>query len=281
MFVVRLICKKLILINHCRYISQIEKKPIRIIALSSPLLNSKDVAHWLGCTPNTTFNFHPSVRPVPLNVHFQGFNITHNASRLISMAKPVYNSIQRHSPSKPVIIFVPNRKQAKLTAIDILALTTADEQDTRYLHVQGHEIRPILEKMSDKTLIETLSHGIGYLHEGLSAIDYRIVEDLFNSGAIQIIVVTRHLCWSMTVFAYLVIIMDTQFYNGKTFSYEDYSITDMLQMIGRANRPLDDDEAKCVILCQNSKKNMFKNFLVEPLPVEVSVISYFKNHVNF
>jgi pre-mRNA-splicing helicase BRR2 len=35
----------------------------RIVALSSPLANAKDVADWLGISfPDCTFNFHPSVR---------------------------------------------------------------------------------------------------------------------------------------------------------------------------------------------------------------------------
>lgn len=43
----------------------------------------------------------------------------------------------------------------------------------------------------------------------------------------------------------------------------------MLQMVGRANRPGVDDISKCVILCQSSKKDNYKKFLLEPLPVEV------------
>lgn len=46
-------------------------------------------------------------------------------------------------------------------------------------------------------------------------------------------------------------------------------MTDVLQMIGRANRPLLDDSGKAVILCQASKKEYFKKFLYEPLPIEV------------
>jgi len=55
------------------------------------------------------------------------------------------------------------------------------------------------------------------------------------------------------------------------FRYEDYPITDVIQMVGRANRPLDDDDSKCVLMCQSSKKDFFKKFLNEPLPVEVSL----------
>lgn len=65
-----------------------------------------------------------------------------------------------------------------------------------------------------QTLKETLSQGVAYMHEGLSAADLRLVEQLFDSGAVQIAVVTRDLCWAVNIFAYLVIIMDTQFFNG-------------------------------------------------------------------
>lgn len=41
-------------------------------------------------------------------------------------------------------------------------------------------------------------------------------------------------------------------------------------MIGRANRPLEDNDSKCVLMCQTSKKDFFKKFLNESLPVEVS-----------
>lgn len=61
----------------------------------------------------------------------QGFNISHTQTRLLSMAKPVYHAITKHSPKKPVIVFVPSRKQTRLTAIDILTTCAADIQRQR------------------------------------------------------------------------------------------------------------------------------------------------------
>lgn len=71
-------------------------------------------------------------------------------------------------------------------------------------------------------------------------------------------------------------------YNGKIHAYEDYPLTDVLQMVGRAGRPLEDVDAKCVLLCQSSKKDFFKKFLNECLPIEVSkyLFKFFSN-VNF
>lgn len=270
--------------SRMRYISsQIHTssdRQIRIVALSSSLSDARDVAQWLGCNTNATFNFHPSVRPVPLELHVRGFNTTHNASRIVSMSKPVYNAIVKYSPTKPVIVFVSSRKQARLTAIDILTYCASEAQPNRFFHADLDDIQPFLDRMTDKTLKETLAQGVAYIHEGLTASDHRIVEQLFDSGAVQVAVVTRELSWGVNISAYLAIIMDTQFYNGKNHSYEDYPITDVLQMIGHANRPLDDNDAKCVLMCQTSKKDFFKKFLSDNLPIESHLDHRLHDHFN-
>lgn len=95
-----------------------------------------------------------------------------------------------------------------------------------------------------QTLKETLSNGVAYLHEGLSELERRLVEHLFARGDVQVIVVSRNLAWGLNLTAHLVIIMDTQYYNGKIHAYEDYPVPDVLQMLGRANRPQIDDEGR-------------------------------------
>ncbi|XP_059610853.1 U5 small nuclear ribonucleoprotein 200 kDa helicase [Phlebotomus argentipes] len=266
--------------SRMRYISSQIEKQIRIVALSSSLANARDIAQWLGCNTSVTFNFHPSVRPIPLELHVQGFNITHHASRIAAMSKPVYNAIIKYSPHKPVIVFVSSRKQARLTSIDILTYCAAESQPNRFFHAEEEDIKPFLDRMSDKTLKETLSQGVAYIHEGLTQSDHRLVEQLFDSGAVQIAVVTRELAWGLNICAHLAIIMDTQYYNGKNHSYEDYPVTDVMQMIGRANRPLEDKDAKCVLMCQSSKKEFFKKFLNESLPVESHLDHRLHDHFN-
>ena len=59
--------------------------------------------------------------------------MTHNASRIVSMAKPTYNSIRKHSPRKLIIVFVPSRKQ---TAIDLLTYAAAENQPDKFLHAE-------------------------------------------------------------------------------------------------------------------------------------------------
>lgn len=52
----------------------------------------------------------------------------------------------------------------------------------RFLHCTEKDLIPYLEKLSNNTLRETLLNGVGYLHEGLSPMERRLVEQLFSSG---------------------------------------------------------------------------------------------------
>ena len=79
------------------------KHPVRLLALSTALANARDVADWLDVSPYNLYNFRPSVRPVPLEVHIQGFSGKHYCPRMASMNKPAYAAIKTHSPNKPVI----------------------------------------------------------------------------------------------------------------------------------------------------------------------------------
>lgn len=66
----------------------------------------------------------------------------------------------------------------------------------------------------------------------------------------------------------MVIIMGVQTYEGKEHRYIDYPIVDVLQMMGKACRPLEDERSRCVLMCQQTRKDFFKKFLAEGLPIE-------------
>ncbi|CAI4227464.1 unnamed protein product [Auanema sp. JU1783] len=274
-----------VICSRMRYMSNQLESACRIVALSSSLTNARDVGAWLGCSPGCTFNFLPNTRPVPLELYIQGFNLSHTASRLAAMVRPVYQSICRHAGKvypKPALVFVPGRRQARSTAVDILTMAHADGQAKRFLHIseQDETFATLLAAINDEALRETLSAGVGFLHEGTSTKDMEIVEKLFQSGAIQVCIVPRSMCYQINMAAYLVVIMDTQFYNGKYHVYEDYPIGDVLHMVGLANRPGADQDAKCVLMCQSSKRDFFKKFLYEPLPIESHLDHCLHDHFN-
>ena len=177
-----------IIVSRMRYIAHQTKNQIRIVCLSTSLANAQDLGEWIGATPHTIFNFHPSVRPVPLEIHIQSYSIPHFASLMMAMAKPTYVAITNYSSDRPAIVFVPSRRQCRLTAVDLLTFCAADGTTDRFLHAHASDIKNHLKHVNDKALAETLQHGVGFYHEALSKKDKRIVEELFESGAIQVVV---------------------------------------------------------------------------------------------
>ena len=268
-----------VVISRMRYISSQTDSNLRIVALSTSLANARDLAEWIGCGANGIFNFHSNVRPVPLELHIQGFDISHVPSRLLAMAKPAYYSVVNYAVDRPAMIFVPERKQAQLTAIDMLGYASSDGDEKRFLHAEADDIAPFLVKIKDKALMHTLCYGIGFLHEGLGPEEVKAVKALYASGAIQLLVCVHSLCWGLGLSAHLVILMDAQHYDGAEHRYVDYPITDVLQMIGRACRPLVDDVGICVLLCHAPKKVFYKKFLFEPLPVESHLNHFLADHM--
>jgi len=74
--------------------------------------------------------------------------------------------------------------------------------------------------------------------------------------------------------------MGSQYYEGREHRYVDYPIADVLQMIGRAGRPLKDASALCVFMCQSAKKDYYKKFLFEALPIESHLDHFLHDNFN-
>jgi pre-mRNA-splicing helicase BRR2 len=272
-----------IVCSRMRYMSAQIGRNIRMVTLSSSIANAKDIGGWLGVSSSNLFNFHPNTRPVPLELHIQGFTIAHAQSRIAAMTRPVYNAIRLHASESPAIVFVPSRNQTHLTAIELIAYASAESSTDGYgsfVHASEEVLESHVSKVSNKALGECLREGVGFLHSGIAAKDRQVVEQLFDSGAVQVLVVAQDLAWGMRPAAQLVVIMDTQYYDGKEHRYVDYSTSDVLQMVGRANRPLVDKLSKCVIMCEGSKKEFFKKFLNNPLPVESHLDHVLHDHFS-
>ncbi|KAJ7097861.1 putative RNA helicase [Mycena belliarum] len=265
-----------VVISRTRYVSEQTENKTRIVACGVSLANARDLGEWMGAPSHAIFNFSPSARPLDMDIHLQSFTIPHFPSLMIAMSKPAYLAIVEYSPTKPVIIFVPSRRQCRLTVDNLLTHCAADENPDRFLNVEDAEVlRPHFENISEQGLVDCLKHGIGYYHEALSKQDKRIVQRLFESGAVQILVASRDTAWSLPVASYMVIIMGVQSYEGREHRYIDYPVMDVLQMMGRACRPKDDERSRCVLMCQQTRKEFYKKFLAEGLPIESHLSTHF------
>eukprot|EP00887_Chlorella_sp_A99_P000213 scaffold13.g213.t1 len=269
-----------VIVSRMRYVAAQTERPIRFVGLSTALANARDLADWLGVGPQGLFNFKPSVRPVPLECHIQGYPGKFYCPRMATMNKPAYAAIQTHSPTKPVLVFVSSRRQTRLTALDLIAYAAADERPRAFLRMGEGELEQCLGMVKDASLRHTLQFGIGLHHAGLADGDRTLVEKLYVGGKIQVLVATSTLAWGVNTPAHLVIIKGTEFYDAPTKRYVDYPITDVLQMMGRAGRPQYDRRGVAVIMVHEPKKSFYKKFLYEPFPVESSLPGQLPDHLN-
>ncbi|KND04164.1 ATP-dependent RNA helicase BRR2 [Spizellomyces punctatus DAOM BR117] len=269
-----------VIVSRMRYISVQTENKIRIVALGTSLANARDLGEWIGATSQSIYNFKPNVRPVPLEIHIQGYSVPHFASMMVAMTKPTYLAVTQLAPGKPSIVYVPSRKQARLTAVDLLTLAMAEGEEKKFLHCSDEDIAPYLDKVQDKALVQTMQYGVAFFHEALSKNDKRIIEHLFDTGAVQVVVASKDTYWGMKMRSHLVVIMGTQYYEGKEHRYADFPITDVLQMMGRATRPTSGETGRCVLMCQSVKKDFYKKFLYEALPVESHLDHFLHDHFN-
>lgn len=258
---------------------------VRLVALSTALANPSELADWLGVHPEKgMFNFRPSVRPVPCEVHIQGVAGEHYCPRMLAMNRPTFGAILRYSPTKPSLVFVSSRRQTRLTAEDLVRFAAAEGSPRRFVSHGGddtrREIEDLLPVIRDESLRQTLEFGVGMHHAGLAESDRSIVERLFLEGKILVLVSTSTLAWGVNLPAHLVVVKGTEFFDVKQHRYVDMPLTDILQMIGRAGRPQFDDRAFAMVLVHEPKKAFYKKFLYEPFPVESSLPEQLADHIN-
>eukprot|EP01133_Synstelium_polycarpum_P007678 gene7678-8985_t len=268
-----------IVCSRMRYIASQVASPIRMVALSAPVANARDLAEWMGATPSTLFNFHPDVRPVPLQIQIQGFDMSSFNTRAAAMSKPALYAVSRNQRGKS-IVFVPTRKLARSMARDLIVCVDTEEDTTRrrYLNCDQEELVPHLEQIESVALKQAIQWGVAFYHEGLTPTEKRVVELLFKSGAITVLVATHAVAWALDLYASLVVVAGTQC--DAASGHSDYAINDVLQMLGRAGTQGIDSDARCLLLCHAAKKEYYKTFLNEPLPIESHVDHFLADHFN-
>ncbi|KAF5776704.1 putative RNA helicase [Helianthus annuus] len=277
-----------VIVSRMRYIAS-QGHNIRIVALSTSVANAKDLGEWMGATSHGIFNFSPGVRPNPLEIHIQGTDIANFETRMQAMSKQTYTTIVRHANNKnPAIVFVPTRKHTRLTAVDLMTYSIAESNyqgekiDNKHLFLlqSENELGPFIDRIQEPVLKETLKYGVGYLHEGVAPTDQEIVKTLFETGCIQVCVISGAMCWGVSLRAHLVVVMGTQYYDCRETAHTDYPITDLLQMMGHTSRPLVDNCGKCVIFCHGPREKYYKKFLFEPFPVESHLQHHLHDNLN-
>ncbi|KAL1874544.1 putative steryl acetyl hydrolase mug81 [Diaporthe australafricana] len=268
-----------IIVSRMNYIASSIKNSVRLLGMSTACANATDLGNWLGVKEGL-FNFRHSVRPVPLELYIDGFPEVRGFCPLMqSMNRPTFLAVKNHSPDKPVIVFVPSRRQTRLTAKDLINLCGMEDNPRRFLKMEEDDLQLNLARVKDDALKEAISFGIGLHHAGLVESDRQLAEELFLNNKIQILIATSTLAWGVNLPAHLVVVKGTQFYDAKIEGYRDMDLTDVLQMLGRAGRPQFDNSGVARIFTKEASKDFYKHFLHTGFPVESSLHTVLDNHL--
>lgn len=278
-----------IVASRMRYIASDAKEngdtPFRIAAFSDPVANARDFGHWLGCSPSSVFSFHPRdvVRGLKLEVvpAVRGFS---NASQIVSLSRPVYSAIRRCVSSKgnQALVYTPSELDAKQLAKEIFCLARMTNEALRSNVENYAEIVSSVLGITDKDLKETCLQGIGFLHGGLNGKDQDVVFLLFRRKFINILFTTTSTAWRYEgLDVQLVVIAGTK---GEmslgTTKRDEYSRTDMIRMMYGTRSSLSLEKTSIVVLTSQALTDYYKNFLIEPFPIESQLPCWLSDHLN-
>lgn len=272
-------------VSRMRYISAQLPHPIRIVGLAVSLANAQDVAEWFAVPQTGLFNF-PNTRP-NVKMVVESYDVHHRASRLMAMSRPTFQWIVRCcATTRNAIVFCPDRKQARIAAADLLLQAAAHDAPKVFLHISDDKIAQATQGLPEKSLQQALAFGVGYLHEGFPTEVVDRVVQLYESGAIQVLVVTQPLAWSLNITAHLVIIQDTMRYDAKQKRWESYPIVDVMGMSSRVQpaarieAAAPSSPATVVVMCPSSKKELYSKFKSESIPIESRLDQWLTDHIN-
>ncbi|CUM63214.1 uncharacterized protein PRCAT00000784001 [Priceomyces carsonii] len=251
------------IISRMRFISTQVDTSIRFVALSTPLFNCKDFADWLGCSKSNTYNFDPASRFNRIEeIRLQPYS--GSPSEIASLPNdPSYMFLKENMDSSS-LIFLPTRKDCIEAAISYVELSRAEDWDM--LKVHPSKLDPYVKKVKDKELKYSLEYGIGLYYVGMDSRDKLIVEQLFASNTISCLLAAKGTC-QFAPFANNVVILGTREFDGKEQRFVDFTIADILEMIGCCKDNLN-NASKILVLTTASKISYYNKFLVEGLPIE-------------
>jgi len=260
------------------------KEYIRLVGLSATLPNYEDVARFLRVDLNKgLFYFDNSYRPVPLAQQFVGITVKKPFQRYQLMNDICYEKVMDEAGKHQVLIFVHSRKETAKTARAIRDTALANDTLGRFLK-EDSASREILHSHTDlvksNDLKDLLPYGFAIHHAGMTRTDRQLVEDLFASGHVQVLVSTATLAWGVNLPAHTVIIKGTKIYNPEKGAWTELSPLDVMQMLGRAGRPQYDSCGKGIVVTGHSELQYYLSLMNQQLSIESQFISKLADQLN-
>ncbi|XP_059584027.1 probable ATP-dependent DNA helicase HFM1 isoform X3 [Alligator mississippiensis] len=251
---------------------------MRFVAVSATIPNAEDIAEWLtdDKKPAVCLKIDENFRPVKLRKVVLGFPCSGNQTEFkfdLTLNYKIASVIQTYSEQKPALVFCATRKGVQQAA-SVLA------KDAKFIMTteQKQRLQRSANSIKDSKLRDLLIYGVAYHHAGMELSDRKIIEGAFTVGDLPVLFTTSTLAMGVNLPAHLVVIKSTMHYVGGMF--QEYSETDILQMIGRAGRPQFDTTAAAVIMTRLSTREKYVQMLNGADTIESSLHKHLVEHLN-
>ncbi|KAJ3550589.1 hypothetical protein NM688_g5040 [Phlebia brevispora] len=253
-----------------------QQHPTRYVGLSNSLNDPADLAAWLDVGPSALYSFRPSDRDQALTVSTHTFTIPQSAALFKAMAKPAHAAIQS-AFGGPAIVFVPSQALCRSVALDLTTQCALESESAKgYLpdDVSAEALELHLARLRDRSLVDFVSRGIGFFHDGIPKEDRTFILQLYAEGIVRVLVVPHYVCWTLPVRAATVVVMGTQYFHvsadGQERRLREYELEELVRMQGRAVRH--NETGRFHLFCQTESKDTFTRFLSEGLPLESKLL---------
>ncbi|KAJ7507670.1 Sec63 Brl domain-containing protein [Mycena galericulata] len=251
--------------------------PTRFVGVSSSLSDPADVAAWMRVDPTALLSFRPSDRDQLLITSSHTFSIPQSSSLFKAMAKPAHAAIQSAAPGESAVVFVPSRGQCRSIAYDLITQCALEQETDRGYVPDGvsqERLEDYLARFLDASLVDVVSRGIGFFHEGIHKPDRNLMLELYAEGIIRVLLVPRESCWTLPVRAAVVVVLGTQYTaaaaEGADRQLRDYGLAELTRMQSRAVRH--SGAGHFHLFCQTEAKDTFMRFLSDGLPLESALL---------
>ncbi|ODV89579.1 hypothetical protein CANCADRAFT_4197 [Tortispora caseinolytica NRRL Y-17796] len=262
------------MVSRMKLVAQSMNNSMRIVGLGYSIATGGSIKSWMELGDDEFYNFAPSDRVQPLAINLKSFTAQHHDSLMLNMALPVYLTLAAKGNEKvdtQSILFVDSRLQAFDTAHDLQRYDSGNDQTGSIFSPLLADADIQLAEKIDSIAVKNLAlKGIGIVYGSMSASDRGIVEKLYNSGMLQILLCSRDARNVLKVKAGFVIIMGIDYYEGSEHRYKSYSISELMDYLAAAYR-FDGTTAKALVMCRNVQLPFLKKFLSEAIPVESSL----------
>lgn len=265
---------------------EISQRLIRIVGLSATLPNYIDVASFLRVDLYVgLFVFGDAFRPVPLTQQFVGIKGRSAGTILENMTNVCFQKCRSFLvKGHQVMVFVHSRVETVKTAKTLLR--QANETMCTGLFAPDTNApsftlaKRLVDRSKNRELQTLFSHGLAFHHAGMLRSDRSLVEQLFSTGQVRVLVCTSTLAWGVNLPAHAVIIKGTRVYDQQKADFIQLGILDVLQIFGRAGRPQYETHGEGIILTSHDNMAKYINAIMSQVPIESQFLTYLADNLN-